>query len=524
MSLACRLALGLLLVISFASGAAADEAADRTAARAKMIARIDELIDAKIKAAGMQPAARASDEEFLRRVYLDLTGAIPRVSEVRAFLADKSADKRQKLIDALLDSPSHATHLANIWRAIMLPGATNFEQINNVVGVQNWLRQRFAENLRYDNLVSDLLVEVNGGDQGPALYFTSLELAPEKIAGSSARIFLGLQIECAQCHDHPFDKWKQKEFWGYAAFFARLKQNDPNAMRTGRRGSIEDADKGEVTLPGKDEVVPPKYPGGAAVQDEPNSTRREQLAVWMASRDNPYLPKAGTNRVWWHVFGRGLVEPVDDLGPQNPASHPELFAELTSYFIKSGFDIRELYRTLANTAAYQRTSVWTGETPPPPELYVRMPIKSLTAEQLYDSVNRVLHRKTTSMMPGVNIESPLLDPQRQAFLAKLDTRGRNALDYQAGILQALALLNGRDLAEATDPVNSPLLGSIQAPFFGDDDRLRTLFLAALARQPSDEELTLCRAQLAKYSESDLGKAYSDILWSLLNGAEFALNH
>jgi hypothetical protein len=127
-------------------------------------------------------------------------------------------------------------------------------------------------------------------------------------------------------------------------------------------------------------------------------------------------------------------------------------------------------------------------------------------------------------MPNVNIESPLLDPQRQAFLAKLDTRGRNALDYQAGVLQALALLNGRDLAEATDPVNSPLLGSIQAPFFGDDDRLRTLFLATFTRQPTDEELTLCRAQLAKYSESDRAKAFSDILWSLLNSAEFALNH
>ena len=513
-----------LVVVALAGSAWADEAADRAAARAKMVARLDELIDAKIKAAGLSPAARSSDEEFVRRVYLDLTGAIPRVSEARAFLTDPAPDKRAKLIDKLLDSPAHATHLANVWRNIMLPGGTNLEQINNVVGVQNWLRQRFLDNLRYDNFVSDLLVEVNGGDAGPALYFTSLELAPEKIAASSARIFLGLQIECAQCHDHPFDKWKQKDFWGYAAFFARLKQSDPMAMQRGRRGSILDADKGEVKLPNSEEVVPPKFPGGAAAHDEPTSTRRELLAVWMASRDNPYLPRAGVNRVWWHLFGRGLVEPVDDLGPQNAPSHPEVLAELTSYFVKSGFDIRELYRTLANTAAYQRTSVWTGQTVPPPELYVHLPVKSLTAEQLYDSVNRVLHRKTTSMMPNLNVESPLLDPQRQAFLAKLDTRGRNALDYQAGVLQALALLNGRDLAEATDPVNSPLLGSLQAPFFGDDDRLKTLFLATFSRQPSDEELKLCREQLAKYSESDRGKAYSDVLWSLLNSAEFALNH
>jgi hypothetical protein len=515
------LLVSLLLV---ALPAWADEAADRAAKRAKIIARIDELIEQRIKAAGMEPAARSSDSEFIRRVYLDLTGAIPRVAEVRAFLDDKQPDKRERLIDALLASPAHATHLANIWRNIMLPGGINFEQINNVVGVQNWLRQRFLENLRYDNFVSDLLVEVNGGDAGPALYFTSLELAPEKIAASSARIFLGLQIECAQCHDHPHDKWKQTDFWGYAAFFARLKQSDPQAMQRGRRGSILDADVGEVKLPNTEDVVLPKYPGGAAPPAEGLGTRREQLAIWMASRDNPYLPLAGVNRAWWHLFGRGLVEPVDDLGPHNPATHPEVLAEVTQYFIQSGFDLRDLYRALANTAAYQRTSVWRGTDAPSPELYVHSQVKSLTAEQLYDSVNRVLHRKTTSMMPGLNIESPLLDPQRQAFLAKLDTRGRNALDYQAGMLQALALLNGRDLAEATDPVNSPLLGSIQAPFFGETDRLRTLFLATLARQPSDEELTLCRAQLAKYSESDKHKAYSDILWSLLNGAEFALNH
>jgi hypothetical protein len=512
---------GLAFVALGSVGLAQDEA-ERAAARAAMVQRIDELVEARIKAAGYQPAARSSDEEFVRRIYLDMTGVTPRVAEARAFLADPSPDKRAKLIDKLLDSPGHATHLANTWRNIMLPGGMNIEQINNVVGVQNWLRQRFIENLRYDNLVSELLVASDGGDLGPALYYTSLELAPEKLAGSTARIFLGLQIECAQCHDHPFDKWKQKDFWGYAAFFARLRQPDGN--NPGQRMSLVDLESGEVKLPDTEEVVLPKYPGGSAPREDELGTRREQLAIWMASRDNPYLPRAGVNRVWWHLFGRGLVEPVDDLGPHNPASHPELFAELTDYFVDVGFDLRELYRTLAGTQAYQRTSVWNEEPVPPPELYVHMPVKTLTAEQLYDSVNRVLHRKPQAMMAGLNVASPLLDPQRQAFIAKVQSSGRNALDYQAGILQALTLLNGADLAEATDPARGPLLGSIEAPFLTDDDRLRTLFLATFSRQPTDEELTLCRDQLKKYSDSDHGKAYSDILWALLNSAEFALNH
>jgi uncharacterized protein DUF1549/uncharacterized protein DUF1553 len=515
------LLLGTALV---ASGQENDEAQVKAAARAAMIRRLDELVVARIKAAGFEPAARAGDEEFIRRVYLDLTGAIPRVAEVRDFLADERPDKRAQLIDALLESPAHATHLANTWRNIMLPGGLNLEQINNVVGVQNWLRQRFVENVRYDNLVSELLVASDGGEAGPALYYTSLDLAPEKLAGSTARIFLGLQIECAQCHDHPFDHWKQTDFWGYAAFFARLRQPEMNNPNPRGRARLIDLDEGEVKLPGKDTVVLPKYPAGLSPDQRELGTRREQLAIWMASRDNPFLGRAGVNRVWWHLFGRGLVEPVDDLGRQNQASHPELLDELSMYFARSGFNLRELYRTLAASETYQRTSTWTQEPAPPAELYVHIPVKTLTAEQLYDSVNRVLHRRTQSMMAGINVNSPLLDQQRQAFIAKVQSSGRNFLEYQAGVLQALALLNGSDLAEATDPERSPLLGSLQAPFFDDDDRLRTLFLATYSRPPTQPELSVCRAQLSKYSESDRAKGYSDVLWALLNSAEFALNH
>lgn len=494
---------------------------DQAAARAAMVRRIDTLIDERIRAAGHTPAPPASDAEFLRRVALDLTGTIPRVAEARDFLADTRPDKRAQLIDRLLASPLHATHLANLWRNILLPGALQSEQAVNAVGLQTWLEQRFLENLRYDNLVSELLVASDGGQSGPALYYTSLDLAPEKLAASTARIFLGLHMECAQCHDHPFDHWKQSDFWGYAAFFARLRQ--PEMMVRGMRSRIEDLDSGEVQHPKTGEIVPPRFPSGQAPAADELGTRRQQLAIWMASRDNPYLPRAGVNRVWWHLFGRGLVEPVDDLGPQNPPSHPELLEELTAYFIASGFDLCELYRTLVSTQTYQRTSVWREE-PVPAELWVHMPVRTLTAEQLYDSINRVLHRRPRGMLPGAPVASPLLDPERQAFLAKVQVAGRNALDYQAGVLQALALLNGRDLAAATDPERSPLLGAVSAPFFTDDDRVRTLFLAALTREPDPEELAACREQLAKYSASDRPKAFSDILWALFNSAEFALNH
>jgi len=521
-----RIALASLVVFSFADVLRADDAepaqptqADR---RAAMVRRIDEIINARLKAEGIEPAARSSDAEFLRRVSLDLTGAIPRVADVRAFLADERPDKRARMIDRLLDSPAHATHMANTFRHIMLPGGMDIEQINNVVGVQNWLRQRFVENVRYDNLVSELLVATAGDDAGPALYYTSLELLPEKLAGSTARIFLGLQIECAQCHDHPFDHWKQTDFWGYAAFFARLRRPDMN--QPGVQMALVDIDEGEVQHPKTGEVVLPQYPSGNAPAKDELGTRRQQLAIWMASRDNPYLPRAAVNRGWSILFGRGIVEPVDDLGPQNPPSHPELMDELTRYFTKSGFDMRELLRTLANTEAYQRTSAWSGPKQPPADLYACMAVKTLSAEQLYDSVNRVLNRRGQGMMPGTNVQSSLLDPQRQVFIAKMQVAGRSPLEYQAGVLQALTLLNGSDLAEATDPQKSPLLGALEAPFLGSDEQLQTLFIATFSRPATDEELTLCKNQLASRSESDKAKAWSDILWAIMNSAEFALNH
>lgn len=485
--------------------------------REAMVHRIDDLIARRLAAEGVQPAPQSSDAEFLRRVYLDLTGVTPRVAEVREFLADDSADKRERLIDRLLNSPAHATHLTNTWRRIMLPGGMNLEQINNVVGVQNWLRRQFVENLRYDNMVSELLVATEGDQTGPALYYTSLDLAPEKLAGSTARIFLGLQIECAECHDHPFDRWTQEDFWGYAAFFAQLEREEDRRGMSMLR--IADKSTGEVRLPNTETAVAPHYPGG----DEPDpgelGTRRVKLAIWMASRDNPYLARAAVNRVWGQLLGRGLVEPVDDLGPHNPASHPELLDELADYFVDSGFNLRELYRTLTQTQTYQRTSEWTTQPAPPAELFARMPLKALSGDQLYDSLNRILNRT-----PAQAAGSPLLDPQRQAFVARVESTGRSPLDYEAGVLQALTLLNGADIAEATDGQRSPLLGGVDAPWLTGEERIEALFLATLSRPPTEEERRACLASLENRSPGERGKQLGDVLWALLNSAEFAFNH
>ncbi len=515
-TLSCFGKIALAVWALLASGAAfADTPSPDTMAR-----RIDTLLAERLAHEGVTPAPLADDSTYLRRATLDLTGTLPSVFEVREFLADDQPDKRTKLVERLLASPSHPTHLANTWRRIMLPTDASLEQIQSVVGVQNWLRRQFAENNRYDNLVADLLVATGADASGPALFYTAYGLEPEKLAANTSRIFLGTQIQCAECHDHPFDHWTQQDFWAYAAFFARLSEA-PGQMGMGAR--LIDLPRGEVTLPDTENVVLPQYPGAVSKVDELGGSRRRQLAIWMASRDNPYLPRAAVNWAWAHIFGRGLSHPWDDMGQHNPSSHPQLLEELADYFVAIRFDLRQLLATLARTEAYQRSSAVESEDAFEPELFARMALKTLTAEQLYDSLAGITGRPSSGMVG--NLESPLLDPRRQQFVLAMQSQTQDATDYDAGLPQALHLMNGPEMVEATDPARCRLLRSLEAPFFTDRERIEILFLATLSRYPREEEFARCLEFIPESGPpEERAQGMSDILWALLNSAEFTLNH
>ena len=518
----------LLVGLSLLAGLPAPTRAEEPrpfAAAAAMAARVDALLFERWTAEGLTPAPRASDAEFMRRVYLDLTGIIPKVSEVREFLRDESPDKRARLIEELLARPTHSVHLSNTWRHILLPGEADVQAGGDVAGFQNWLRQQFADNVRYDAVVADLLMARGTARQnGPALFYTSLELKPEEIAASTSRIFLGVQIQCAQCHDHPFDRWKQQDFWGYAAFFARLQQRQADITNVIQ---VEDAPTGEVKLPNTDEVVKPKYLDWREANPDNDDNRRRQLAIWLVSRDNPFFARASVNRVWAHLFGRGIVDPVDDFSERNPPSHPQLLDELAAYFVETGFDLRGLFRVLANTEAYQLSSEsLETEEEPRPELFARMAVKSLTPEQLYDCLAEATRRREMiSAAQRANGSSRFQDPDRLEFIARFQAPTQSAVEFQSGIPQALTLMNGRTITEATDLERSGLLAALAAPIFNDDERVEIMFLSTLTRLPSDEE----RARFASYVESggpagDRRQALGDLLWALLNSAEFILNH
>ncbi|MCA9262912.1 MAG: DUF1549 domain-containing protein [Planctomycetales bacterium] len=514
--------IGLLYV---APGRSADDwfLPDDLRSPEAMAARVDELLEERWQTAGVQPAECSSDSEFLRRAYLDLNGVTPPVTVVREFLADTNTDKRARLIDRLLASPRYANHMANTWRQVLVPDGLSPDQAPNIVGLQDWLREQFAENLPYDAMVAEFLIADRAGSTGPGVFYTSLNLEPEKLAARTAQVFLGLQMQCAQCHDHPFDSWTQQDFWGYAAFFARVQRQGNGRARMGEY--LIDTARGEVKIPDSEETVLPKYPAGRWADADEGGTRRQQLSIWMASRDNPFLPRALVNRVWAHLFGRGFIDPVDDMSPQNVASHPELLNELSEYFARSGFDIQRLIRTLVSTRAYQLSSAYDGEHPSA-ELFAWMPTKTLTAEQLYECMQPLLGLDgLPNGDDSMDAVTPWSDPRRQQFLLLMQGPNATPLEFDRGVPQALMLMNGADMDGATHPDQGRLLTALAAPFLTDEQRVETLYLATLTRPPTaDENAKLTEYLGTQQSSHEKLAALGDIVWVLVNSAEFTLNH
>jgi hypothetical protein len=362
------------------------------------------------------------------------------------------------------------------------------------------------------------------GDAGPAIFYTSHSIQPEKLAAATSRIFLGLQLQCAECHDHPFDRWTQNDFWQYAAFFSQLSPSDGQA---GRATFIEDRPGREVTLPETDQVMTPRYPGVAGPPEkDPSDFRRRQLTIWLASRDNPYFARAAANRAWEHLFGRGIVDPVDAMDANNQPSHPELLNYLADYLVQLRFDLRTFYATLARTRAYGRTSRaaasqgLTGDELPPADSFASMILKTLTAEQYFDSLHQnVFYQSGIGPAPG----SAEFFGARQAFLTRMRAVGASPRDYPHGVVQVLGLMNGPEILAACSLQQTGLLAALEAPFLDPEQKLETLFLATLSRSPTESEIERVNELFANDRSSDeQSNALSDVLWVLLNTAECAV--
>jgi hypothetical protein len=509
-----------------------------------LAARIDELVAQRWAAVKVEPAPRADDAEFLRRAYLDLAGRIPSVAEARTFLADTRPDKRQQLVERQLASPGYVAHFTNVWRALLLPEvSTNIQVRIALPGFQAWVRQQLAGNVGYDRMVRELLtapvtgggpqLAVRAGAQGepsPAAFYLAKEVKPENLAAATSRLFLGVKLECAQCHNHPFASWKRDQFWTYAAFFAGLQ-----ARQQGNRFNPrpEDLAKRELTVPGTERVVKARFLDGSEPKWQDGVAARATLAEWMTAKDNPYFARAAANRMWAYFFGTGLVEPVDEMvGTEHAASHPELLDELAGQFAAHDFDLKFLIRAITASRAYQLTSAAAHKDQEDPTLFARMALKGLTAEQLFDSVAQATGFQESG--PARNPRAAVLGggggAARTAFLAKFANEGEKPTETQTSVLQALTLMNGRVIADATSLERSETLAAVvDAPFLNTPRRIEALYLAALSRPPRPTEL----ARLVKYVDGGgagdaKAKSYdlalADVFWALLNSSEFILNH
>ncbi len=370
-----------------------------------LTATIDRLIEAKWQATGTQPAPAASDAEFLRRVCLDLTGKIPSASEARDFLDDPAADKRVRLVERLLESPGYSAHMAGTWKELLLPEAASDYRVQYfATDFDPWLRKEFAENHGYDAIVRQVLtvgvtppnnprgLPIAQGPPSPYAFFAAKDGKPENLAASTARVFLGLRLECAQCHDHPFARWKRDEFWSYAAFFASVERvGNGDAFFQAR----EISDRRELAVPGTDRVAQAAFLDGATPAWVPRVGARAVLADWMTAPENPYFARATVNRVWAQFFGTGLVDPVDDLGAENAPSHPELLDELARQFVAHRYDFKYLIRAIVASRAYALSSRGDSPAQEDPRLFARAPIRAMTPVQLYESLVQAagLHRE-----------------------------------------------------------------------------------------------------------------------------------
>lgn len=575
-------------------------------------AAIDQMIRAAWQQRKIVPAPPVDDARFLRRIYLDITGTIPPPEAVTAFLADRSPDKRAKAVDALLNSPRYALHWTNYWDGVLM-GRQFRAGVVDRVAFKQWLHAQFAKNAPWNRFVFDLLtatgVNSRGGSYARALgammpadaameatlpstgeteqdrpadrlngavnWLLKHAQNPADLAGNASRLFLGVQIQCAQCHDHKTEKWTQEDFRRFTACFA---QTRPFPVEMGRPQGIRRLEVRDITLPrlrgrraaGRNEYAnaTPAALDGTDFSDSPN--RRQALAAWITAPENPWFAQAIVNRMWARFLGRGFVEPVDDFRPSNPPVLPGLLKRLADDFTAHHYDLKHLIRTICATEVYQRSSTAArNATDPDNTLWARYRLKPLGPEELVDSVVAATNLgPVLEKIGGHRVEQIKFLIQRQfTFLFDVDEEMEQK-EFEGTIPQALLLLNGHLIHSGASAIPGTALGDILAMPGGDEKKIEALYLRTVSRKPTPAEQkrwtafvnaprdvildtggspTLQeRGQIGRSVRRIGGRdpfarignrlslnaaratpkqqAYEDLFWALLNSSEFMFNH
>lgn len=491
---------------------------------------IDAQIQSGWKTKVITPAPLCDDATFLRRVHLDLVGTIPKADEARAFLADNDPKKREKLVDRLLADPRFGTAQADVWDVILFGRhPSGSDAIRKRDNLKKWLAQKFNDNQPYDKWVRELML---AEAEGTELFYAQFRSQPEDATVAVSRIFLGTQLQCARCHDHPYENWTQRDFYGMAGFFVRLNVVDD---ANGKKFRIVEKRTGEVLFSGdvkeqkpgrKGEPVAAKFLGGKVLDEpvvakdfkepdlktlpKPNFSRKEKFADWLVSNENPYFARAAVNRLWAQFMGRGIVHPIDDLSEKNEPSHPELLDRLKRDFIASKFDLKKLLRELVLSETYQRSG--SGPTKDAlPTAFERARVRPLSAEEMLASIRIATGTEAT---PNNN---PV-----EYFLRYFGEPTNGIGDFQASLNEHLFLNNSDQIRQMITRRKGNLAETLLTSKEPWEAKVDLLFLSVLSRMPRGEERSKFIAHFKSMGKPE--QMVEEAIWVLLNTSEFRFNH
>jgi hypothetical protein len=506
---------------------------------------IDELVIEQLQRLNLPPSPLASDQVFLRRVFLDTIGRLPTPEEREKFLADESEYKRTKLINELLDRPEYVDYWTYQWSDLLLVNGTRLRP-KAVESFYKWIRKHVEANTHWDDFVREVLTSKGSSIDNGATNFFALHQDPENMAENASQAFLGLSIACAKCHNHPLEKWTNDQYYAFANLFSRVRAKgwggdarNGNGIRT-----VFLANKGELIQPITGKPQPPAPLDGEPIGFDYEGDRREPLADWMTSPDNPYFARSISNRVWSRFFAVGMVEDVDDMRVSNPASNEKLLSATADFLVENDFDLKALMRVILNSATYQRSSETAPGNETERRFYSRYYPRRLMAEVLLDAVSDVTAVPTEFKkmeFPGADIrdlETPYPEGTRALQLYDsaiqsrfLKTFGRNDREItcecqrtdEPSMVQVLHIANGDTLNSKLEKKDNRV-DKLIAEYKDDKELIRQAYLLTLLREPKDDELQQLAVAMDEGGKAGRRELVEDLLWSLMSSREFLFNH
>lgn len=535
-----------LAIADEAAKAGSDAAAEKPAAsEGSLVEFIDQQIRQGWTDNEIEPTAAATDEEWVRRIYLDICGRIPTLEEVKSFNEDKSPRKRFTLIETLLADEDYVRNFTTIWTNNSIGRGT--PQRVSRKGMEKFYREAFAKDRPWNEIVVDIVTASGHYEENGAVNYTLAQMQNQddgvQLTAMTTRLFLGLQVQCTQCHNHPFNKWQQDQFWEYNSFFRQVEKRDHRKLDPNTGRMVDDYSEvltkdfsGPVYYEKRSGVMQVAFPRFEGIEVDPgnDTDRREEFGKLLTrSIDGqaPHIAQAMVNRMWSHFFGYGFTRPVDDMGPHNPASHPELLDRLAHEFVDSGYDLKQLIRTICATEAYSLGSQFndknksddpaSGEMP----LFSHLYLKSMQAEQLYDSLI-VASNAHQSGRGGWSAQEEQRQKWMQQFIVAFENdENDESTTFNGTIPQALMMMNSELIEKACSIERGSFLFESMSKPGTEPQKIQELYLAALSRHPTRSELSKVSKMLSdsKYRGQPLN-AYQDLFWALLNSNEFVFIH